>query len=158
MGESAANLHIRNALIDNYNAYAEGIDSKDWPLVRSCFTDEIYIDYGAISAPTGDPTIARKADDWLLLLQDVINRFDITRHTITNHRVLINEDVVSCRAYLIADHVKFQDPAVPYVGPDDVVTAVGEYTNTYLREGEHWKIRRSELVINWTSGNLALMP
>lgn len=29
------NLHIRGALIDNYNNYAQGLDSKDWPLVRA---------------------------------------------------------------------------------------------------------------------------
>ena len=31
------NLLIRNALIDSYNNYAEGLDSKNWPLVRACF-------------------------------------------------------------------------------------------------------------------------
>ena len=48
-------LQIRNALIDNYNNYAQGLDSKDWPLVRACFADKVFIDYGSISAATGDP-------------------------------------------------------------------------------------------------------
>ena len=150
-------LQIRNALIDNYNAYAEGLDSKNWPLVRACFSDEIYIDYGPISEPTGPASVPRRADDWLLLLQSVINRFDITRHTITNHRVTIDGDSVSCRAYLIADHVKF-DPAMgPHVADENVVTVVGEYNNYYRQEGGQWKICRSELVVNWSRGNMGLM-
>jgi len=150
-------LQIRNALIDNYNAYAEGLDSKNWPLVRACFLDEIYIDYGPISDPTGAASVPRRADDWLQLLQSVINRFDITRHTITNHRVTIDGDTISCRAYLIADHVKFDAATAPHVTDENVVTVVGEYNNYYRQEGGQWKICRSELVVNWSRGNIGLM-
>ena len=75
----------RFAIIDIYNAYAEGIDSKNWALVRSCFADEVYLEYGDLSASIGGPDAPCKADDWLLALQRVINSFDLTRHTITNH-------------------------------------------------------------------------
>jgi hypothetical protein len=149
--------HIRNALIDNYNSYAEGLDSKNWPMVRSCFADEILIDYGSISAPTGDPAIPRAADDWLKILQGVINGFDITRHTITNHRFKFEGKQISCSAYLIADHIIFPNPDMPLVAPEDVVTVVGEYTNHYEQIEGEWKIRKSELVVNWTSGNITLL-
>jgi hypothetical protein len=148
---------IRNALIDNYNQYAQGLDSKDWPLVRACFADEVLIDYGAMSAPTGDPAVPRRADDWLKILQSVINGFDITRHTITNHRVSIAGAQVSCRAYLIADHVIFPDPGQPVIGAQDVVTLVGEYSNHYQQFDGNWKIFKSELALNWSSGNMELL-
>ena len=89
-------------------------------------------------------------------LQSVINRFDITRHAITNHRVTVSDGVVSCRAYLSADHVKFDDPAMPIAGPDNVATVVGEYNNHYVEQDGNWKICRSELVVNWSSGNMGL--
>jgi hypothetical protein len=149
-------LLIRNALIDNYNDYAEGIDSKNWPLVRSCFAEEVLIDYGDISAATGSPDVPRRIDDWMQHLRSVINGFDITRHTITNHRVAVAGDEVCCRACLLADHVVFADPKNTQVSDDDVVTVVGEYTNHYRRIGDSWKICRSQLVVNWTRGNLAL--
>jgi hypothetical protein len=149
-------LCIRQALIDNYNNYAQGLDSKDWPLVRACFADEVLIDYGAISAPTGDPAIPRRADDWLGILQGVINGFDITRHTITNHRCTISDSGVSCRAYLSADHVIFPNPELPIVGAQDEVTVVGEYTNHYTLVGGDWKICKSELAVHWSTGNIAL--
>lgn len=156
MSVSEDGLWVRQALIDNYNNYAEGLDSKNWPLVRGCFADEVYIDYGALSASTGDPAIPRRADDWLGYLRGVINGFDITRHFITNHRFAISDTGVSCRAYLSADHVIFPDPAQPIIGPQDVVTVVGEYTNYYTQSGDVWKICRSELVVHWSSGNIAL--
>lgn len=153
---TADELLIRHALIDNFNQYAEGLDSKNWPLVRACFADEILIDYGAISAPTGDPAVPRCADDWVVILRSVIDGFDITRHAIGNHRFTIAGDSVSCRAYVCADHVVFANPGMPIVGDQDIVTVVGEYTNHYARIDGQWKICKSELAVHWSAGNIAL--
>lgn len=150
-------LDIRNAMIDNYNAYAQGLDSKDWGLVRACFADKVFIDYGGISDATGSPDVARNSDDWMPVLQGVINGFDITRHTITNHRPVISGSSLSCTAYLTADHVIFPNPELPVITPEDVVTVVGEYTNWYERDGAQLKICRSKLVVNYSGGNLALL-
>ena len=149
-------LLIRNALIDNYNSYAEGLDSKNWPMVRACFADELLIDYGSISAATGGPDVPRRAEDWMKHLKSVINGFDITRHAITNHRISISQSEISCRAYLSADHVLFSNPEMPIVGDEEVVTVVGEYTNHYKQIEGSWKICRSALVVNWTRGNVEL--
>ena len=149
-------LVIRAALVDNYNKYAEGLDSKNWPLVRACFSDTVLIDYGAISAATGAPDVARNTDDWMLHLKSVINGFDITRHTITNHRVIISDGEISCRAYLSADHVLFKDAANPVVDDEDIVTVVGEYTNHYRLIDGDWKICQSALVVHWSQGNMGL--
>ncbi|MEZ5571546.1 MAG: nuclear transport factor 2 family protein [Halioglobus sp.] len=149
-------LRIRSALMDNYHNYAQGLDTKDWSLVRACFADEVLIDYGDISAPSGDPNVPRLADDWLLHLQSVINSFHITRHAISNHRFIINQSQVSCRAYLSADHVLFPDPQMPIVTAQDVVTVVGEYTNYYTQIDDAWKISKSELAVHYSSGNIAL--
>jgi 3-phenylpropionate/cinnamic acid dioxygenase small subunit len=156
MSGSQNEIEIRNALIDNYNAYAEGLDSKNWEMVRNCFADDVIIDYGELSAATGPTDAPRKADDWMNYLKGVINKFDITRHLITNHRVKISEDEVVCVAYLSADHVKFADPAIAIANPENVATVVGEYTNYYKCVDGQWKICRSALVVNWSSGNLAL--
>ncbi len=157
MSAAIERLEIRNAMIDSYNNYAEGLDSKNWGLVRSCFADKVFIDYGEISDSTGSSDVARNSDDWMKHLQGVINGFDVTRHIITNHRPLITGDSISCTAYLTADHVIFANPEMPIVTPEDVVTVVGEYTNWYERIGEGWKICRSKLVVNWSSGNTALL-
>ena len=156
MRSTEQQLVIRNALVDNYSNYAEGLDSKQWDLVRDCFADDVMIDYGEISAATGSPDVPRKIEQWMEHLQNVINGFDITRHTITNHRVTITDDEVSCRAYLMADHVVFTDPAHPIVGDDDVVTVVGEYCNHYTEVDGRWLICKSALAVHYSRGNMAL--
>ena len=153
---STESLIIRNALIDSYNDYAEGLDSKNWTLVRSCFADEVIIDYGELSAATGAPDEPRRADDWMLYLKGVINGFDITRHLISNHRVTISDSDISCRAYLAADHVIFADPAIPVARAEDIVTVVGEYNNHYANIDGAWKIVRSQLDVHYSHGNMAL--
>ena len=129
----------------------------DWSLVRSCFADEVFIDYGSISDPTGSPDVARVSDEWTKQLQAVINGFDITRHSITNHRFKFGDETASCQAYLSADHLIFPNPEMPLAQPEDVVTVVGEYTNQYRLEGAHWKIFHSKLVVNYSTGNIALL-
>jgi len=158
LGKSIEQLQIRNALIDSFTTYATALDGKDWTRLRSVFADEIYIDYGDISASTGDPNVPRKAEDWLAILQSVINGFDITRHAITNHRVTISDDEVKCSAYLCADHVMFPDPAVPVHGPEDVAVVVGEYTNYFVNLAGQWRVCKSELKVEYSTGNLDLFP
>ena len=156
MRSTEQQLLIRNALIENYNNYAEGLDSKNWPLVRACFADEVLIDYGEISAATGTPGVPRKIEDWMLHLTGVINGFDVTRHTITNHRVIVTDTEVSCTAYLTAGHIIFPDPGVSHVCDENVVTVVGEYTNHYVEIEGRWCICQSALRTHYTSGNLGL--
>ncbi|WP_346839460.1 nuclear transport factor 2 family protein [Microbulbifer sp. SAOS-129_SWC] len=147
---------LSQAFIANYNRYAEGLDSKNWGQVRSCFADEVYIDYGVIVDPDGDPGIAKKSDDWVRQLQHNIGGFDKTRHTISNHRVLLGGESPSCRAYLVADHVMFPDPTLPIAGAVDIATVIGEYTNHYRLIGKQWKIYKSKLDIHWSTGNIEL--
>ncbi len=149
---------IRNHLLDSYSRYAQGLDSKNWDMVRACFADEILIDYGELSIASGPPDVPGRADDWMTSLQAVINGFDVTRHAIINHRIHVDESGgISCRAYLSADHVIYPDREVRIISAEDVVTVVGEYNNYYeLIEG-FWKIVKSELNVEWTSGNVGLL-
>ena len=153
MRDSSVGPGERAAIIDIYNAYAEGVDSKNWELVRQCFADEIYVDYGATSAATGSPGDPRNADEWIAVLQGVINGFDFTRHTITNHRFSRDGDRIVCRAYLTADHVILADPSDTAAAPDEIATVVGEYTNICELGDQGWKICESKLDMQWSRGN-----
>ena len=156
MNDMAVNAQHKFEVIEAYNAYAQGIDRKDWALVRDCFADEVTIDYGDISAATGAPDVPRTAESWIAVLQGVINGFDGTRHTITNHRFSRDGECVVCRAYLTAEHVIFSQPDIPIAAADEIATVVGEYTNTYRPTAEGWKICRSQLDIDWSAGNAEL--
>ena len=154
---SESETAIRNAIIDSFNRYAEGVDSKNWTLVRSCFADQVVVDYGDLSASLGEPGVPVSADDWVSAVRGVISGFDVTRHAITNHRFDLAAQPVCARAYLDADHVIFADPEIQVVQPENVVTLVGEYTNYYELQDGCWKIVRSALTSDWTSGNVELL-
>lgn len=153
---SEVNPQTRSEVMDVYSAYGEGIDTKNWPLVRSCFADEVYIDYGNTGADTGGAGAIRQADDWMLALQSVIDGFDVTRHTISNFRFRDTEEGVECRAYLTAEHIIFSDPQINYATDTEVATVVGEYTNVFARSDAGWKIVSSKLATHYSMGNLAL--
>jgi hypothetical protein len=147
---------LRNALLDSFHRYAEGLDTRNWAMVRSCFADRVFIDYGEISAPTGAPDVPRDADAWLGIVQGVIHAFDKTRHAMSNARFSITPECVNCRVYVSADHVVYSNP-MRITGPQDIVTVVGEYSNDYALVGNEWKIVVSRLDVWWTSGNVALL-
>jgi hypothetical protein len=141
-------------LVDNYNAYAEGLDTRNWAMVRSCFADSVIIDYGDLEA--GEAR-AWPADDWVAHIQAVLSGFDATHHSITNHRLSLQDDRPECRAYLVADHVILKQPAVAEAGPDDICTVVGEYHNHYERDTDGiLRIVYSSLRVKWSSGNPAV--
>ncbi len=157
MAVSLEETGIKLAIAEAYSNYATGLDTKNWAMVRDCFCDQVLIDYGSISEPTGGPDVPRKADDWLEHLKGTLTGFDMTQHSITNHRFKFGEETGSCQAYLTADHIIFPNPEMPLAMPEDVVTVVGEYTNQYRREGADWKIFHTKLVVNFTTGNMALL-
>ena len=64
--------------------YAMGLDRHEWALLRSCFCDQILVDYGEKSAATGEPGKLRSADSWLEVLKEAITRFDMTHHMINS--------------------------------------------------------------------------
>ena len=152
----AVDAQQRCEIIDVYNAYAEGIDTKNWQMVRECFADQVVLDYGEVNPAAGDPDSPRQADDWIPVLQSVINGFDRTRHIISNHRFRDCEDGIECRAYLHADHLILEEDQMSAATPEQVITIVGEYTNVFRCEDAQWKIVRSKLSMEYALGNESL--
>ena len=81
--------------------YATGLDSRDWPLFRSCFTDEIETDFTSVFG--GEP---RKvgADRWTEAARRSLSGLKATQHMITNHVITVAGDDATCIAYVQARH------------------------------------------------------
>lgn len=62
--------------------YATGTDSRDWKLFRSCFTDEVEVDF---SDGFGQPVVRVTADEWVQATAPRMESFTATQHMITNH-------------------------------------------------------------------------
>ena len=135
-------LADRAAISDVLYRYATGLDTKNWELYRSVFTDEIDMHYSST-----DGYEHFTADEWVERWRPMFTGFDATQHISMNHTFDIRGDEATCISYMRARHV---------VG-DDHWTMGGYYTNELVRTAEGWKLRRVMLTTTWTDGNRTVM-
>jgi hypothetical protein len=70
--------------------YATGIDAKDWPLLRTCWTDEVDIDYGDLGHFTN-------ADEFTALMTQIHDGMGQTYHRISNLVIKVDGDRATAR-------------------------------------------------------------
>ena len=81
-------LAAREAIRDRLHAYCDGIDRRDWALLRSCFADDHRHRHGAYE---GGP------DEFVGFVKEVLAHVPVTHHTIGNIRIWLSDDGQSAR-------------------------------------------------------------
>jgi hypothetical protein len=121
----ADNVQITELLL----RYATGIDSKNWPLFRSCWADEIDADYGELGT-FADPGALTE------LFAQIHGPMGPTYHRLSNFAIDVDGDIATARTYV---------HAVLMVTPDDNgpwVDAIGHYDDELVRGPDGWRIRQ----------------
>ena len=85
----------RMEITDVSNRYASGVDLKERELYRSCFTDEISVDFSSIGM--GEP-MELSADNWVEQVMTFMEMYESTQHIITNHSIVIDGDELDVSA------------------------------------------------------------
>ena len=142
------NFQDFNEITTRRYQYAQGIDTRDFALLRSIFVDEITMDFEDYS---GLPAETLKADDWVRACQTLISGLDATQHVMSNPIVEVNADTATCRMYMKAEHFLNNDR-----GSFDY-TLGGYYVDTLRRVDERWLITGVTLKILWHRGNRHIM-
>lgn len=125
--------------------YAFGIDSRDYALLRSVFTDQITMDF---SSYNGQPEVTLLADDWVQRVAGLFDGLNATQHTMTNPLVdRVDADTAHGRMSMQAAH--FLD--------DRDFTIGGWYDDRVVRTAEGWKLRAVTLTVTWRRGDEAIM-
>jgi hypothetical protein len=124
--------------------YASGLDLRDWPLFRTCFTDEIETDFTSVFG--GEPRRV-KADRWVAAARRLMTPLKATQHLITNHVITIDGDRATCVAYVQARH------HLPNDSGDSEQNMFGYYTNHFVRTPAGWRINACKLTVTWNTGN-----
>ena len=118
--------------------YPVSIDSRDWNLFRSIFTDEIQVYLGP---PIEKPKLRTiSADKFTEQVTHVISRFDVTQHFLTDYHVEVNGNDAVWVSYMQARHFK-QGQLTWDMG--------GFYTYQLVRFGDGWKIPKYTLTVTW---------
>jgi hypothetical protein len=118
--------------------YPVSIDARDWKLFHSIFTDEIEVYLGP---PIEQPKFrAVSADRFAEQVTQVITRFDVTQHFLTDYHVEVNGNDATCVSYMQARHFKQGQPTWDMGG---------YYTYQLLRVGDSWKIAKYSLTVTW---------
>lgn len=119
-------LEDSQAAVEILYKYATGIDRRDWPLLRSCFTDTCEFNYGDIGKwSTGDA-----ATEAMVGFQRNYKR---SLHQISNPVVRISGGRASASSYV---HVI----SLPLQEPDRLEEAFGYFDDELVRSGGGWRI------------------
>jgi len=134
----------RATITDVVNCYATGLDRRDWPLLRSIFTDQIDMEYSSVGMKPG----SFSADRWVRNAEVLFAGFGPTQHTLSNHRVTIDGDRARCVAYMRAEHFIIED------APENNRWTIGGYYEVdLLRSAAGWHIHAMALHMTWQTGN-----
>lgn len=138
----------RSDISDVQLRYASGTDSRNWALFRSCFTDEVEVDF---SAGFGQPIMTLRADEWVAGTAPRMESFTATQHMITNIVITFDDDdQATVVAYVRASH------HLPNSTGDSDQTVYGYYTNRFQRTSAGWRIAALKLTALWMTGNFGI--
>ena len=128
----------RFKIIDVMNKYAIGIDTKDYKLFRSIFSDDVEVNilynpnYG-----TDNVVNIKGADNWVNYVDSEISKFRNTQHMLGNPMISYNGDVAIVRTDLRAIHYYADNP--------DVSTTFWGYYETHMVDQGEWKVIKHTL-------------
>lgn len=143
---SLIDLIDRASITDVVNAYAHGIDRRDWALYRSIFAEEVDIDFFTWA---GIRT-RYAAKDWVALVRATLAPFDSTQHTFTNLAIRLRGSEATCTVNMTARHNLMVD------GRMESQTLGGYYTDQLVRGAQGWRIAGCALMITWEEGDRKL--
>ncbi|MBT3312054.1 MAG: nuclear transport factor 2 family protein [Desulfobacterales bacterium] len=137
-------LFDRMEISDTVNRYATGVDMRDWALYRSCFTEEIEMNFKSWSGK--DPQ-KFPVDEWVDTVRGTLSGFESTQHISSNHVTTIDGDNATCVSYMQAQHYLPNDLC------DNTCTLGGYYTNELIKTSKGWKICRCKFTVLWRTGD-----
>jgi hypothetical protein len=128
----------RLALRDLLCRYARGVDRRDLPLVRSCFTPDCRYD-GALGHGTIDVAVAA--------LGDAMGRYRATFHFVGTQRIALGGNTADSETYAVAYHL--------VRGPGARHLTVGvSYGDACVRTREGWRITARTVRRVWSRDGL----
>lgn len=129
--------------------YAQSLDTRDFVLHRSLYTDQIKIDFTSYSGGEGSTTIS--ADAWVSGLKPLFNGLSASQHVMTNPIVEVKGDTASQRMYMKAEHFLIEN------GVQGEFSLGGYYDDVAVRTECGWRLTAVTLTVLWRRGDPQIM-
>jgi hypothetical protein len=158
--DSAARLQWlvdRALVVETVYMYATAVDSRDWELYRSIFTDEVSVDFSSFFGGGESNWVTMPADAWVESVAATFAHLGATQHSMSNPRVSIDGDRATCAMYVQAEHFRATDATDPPGGAPASYTVGGAYTDTLVRTAAGWRLHQVRLTVRWERGDKAIM-
>jgi hypothetical protein len=139
-------LADRTEIAEVIYRYSTGVDSKDWDLFRTCFTDPVKADFTSTFAPAPRTF---PLDTWIRVVQKTVGPFKLTQHYNSNVTIKVNGDEASAVAYVKARHLRADNADGNGKNFWDVG---GYYTDRMVRTPQGWKIASIKFTQIWSEG------
>jgi 3-phenylpropionate/cinnamic acid dioxygenase small subunit len=124
--------------------YARAVDTRDWPLLRTCFAEDVTADYGDIGAWRG-------VDDLVRFMEEAHAGMGPTQHHLSNFLVEVTDDRASSVTYVHAVTVLASHP-------DHWIDTIGNYEDDLRRASDGWRIADRRFRTTRTLVSPALTP
>jgi 3-phenylpropionate/cinnamic acid dioxygenase small subunit len=128
MPQDLQQLADRVEINDLLLRYAQALETKDWELLSTCFTDDARVDYSASGGVHGTREQA------IEFLSQTMPLFSATFFVITNAQIAIDSDGASGRTHFETTMLLGEKGSASYL------VAAGYYVDKFRRTGAGWRI------------------
>ena len=131
-------IEDRYKIIDNMNKYAIGIDTKDYTLFRSIFSDDVVVK--VVYDPNwrgGGEVKFEGLNNWVDYVETAISQYRNTQHMLGNPMIVFDGNIAIVRTDLQATHY--------YKDKPDTSTTLWGYYETHMVKENNWKIIKHTL-------------
>jgi ketosteroid isomerase-like protein len=138
-------LFDRAEIADIVRRYAQAIDTRDHGLLRTCYTDEIEMDF----SPTVDGMTQTHftADEWVEMVFKFHGQLTATEHILVPEGIDVQGDIARCYAVMHAGHFKRE----AHGSPNWLIA--GSYDMSFTRTADGWKMHQASQIVRWVEGN-----
>jgi hypothetical protein len=137
----------RAEISDVLGRYGYGMDSHDWDMVRSCWTETVKLDFTELDL-WDEPLESISGDGWTRVLEAFFEDLGGSQHINTPvFYEFEDDDHALVVAILHAKHW------MPNESGDPLQTVVGYYRHELLRTEAGWKISGMKETVHFNEGN-----
>lgn len=135
-------IDARTDIIETIYRFANGLDLKDWQMVRDCFTETIATDYGDLR---GDVESYISADDYVAKRQVALSPLQ-TQHLSSNHIIKIDGDTAICQSQMLIYRKK----------DNTFFNTHCFYEHHLVKRDNQWKISAVKQRVWWSEGDATI--